>query len=59
MTCARADLMKYRQDKVSTPWVNWKHGEDVIIAGSVNDDDAKKMFLLARQFHIRIVKQPG
>ena len=29
--------------KVATP-VNWKHGEDVIIAGSVNDDDAKKMF---------------
>ena len=28
--------------KVSTP-VNWKHGEDVIIAGSVFDDDAKKV----------------
>ena len=27
--------------KVATP-VNWKHGEDVIIAGSVSDDDAKK-----------------
>ena len=27
--------------KVATP-VNWKHGEDVIIAGSVTDDDAKK-----------------
>ena len=26
--------------KVSTP-VNWKHGDDVIIAGSVSDDDAK------------------
>ena len=27
--------------KVATP-VNWKDGEDVIIAGSVSDDDAKK-----------------
>ena len=27
--------------KVATP-VNWKHGEDVIIAGSVSDDDAKQ-----------------
>src|SRR5215468_228808 len=26
--------------KVATP-ANWKHGEDVIIAGSVNDEDAK------------------
>jgi hypothetical protein len=29
--------------KVSTP-VNWKPGEDVIIAGSVSDDDAKKQY---------------
>jgi alkyl hydroperoxide reductase subunit AhpC len=29
--------------KVSTP-VNWKHGEDVIIAGAVSDEDAKTMF---------------
>jgi len=29
--------------KVATP-VNWKQGDDVIIAGSVNDDDAKKLF---------------
>ena len=27
--------------KVSTP-VNWKQGEDVIIAGSVSDEEAKK-----------------
>src|SRR6202008_3728532 len=29
--------------KVSTP-VNWEPGEDVIIAGSVNNDDARKLF---------------
>ena len=29
--------------KVATP-VNWKQGEDVIIAGSVSDDDAKKIY---------------
>ena len=29
--------------KVATP-VNWKHGEDVIIAGSVSDDEAKKIY---------------
>ena len=29
--------------KVSTP-VNWKPGEDVVIAGSVNDDQAKEMW---------------
>src|SRR5947199_7870196 len=31
--------------KVSTP-VNWKRGDDVIIAGSVSDDDAKKTYPL-------------
>ena len=29
--------------KVSTP-VNWKNGEDVIIAGSVSDDEARELF---------------
>jgi len=29
--------------KVATP-VNWEPGEDVIIAGSVSDDDAKKVY---------------
>src|SRR3954453_15209324 len=29
--------------KVSTP-VNWKPGDDVIIAGSVSDDEAKKIY---------------
>ena len=29
--------------RVATP-VNWKHGEDVIIAGSVTDDEAKRIY---------------
>ena len=47
--------------KVATP-VNWKRGDDVIIAGSVNDDDAKKLFpegWRSPKPYIRIVKQPG
>ena len=47
--------------KVATP-VNWKHGDDVIIAGSVSDDDAKTLFPAgwkAPKPYIRIVKQPG
>ena len=46
--------------KVATP-VNWKHGEDVIIAGSVSDDDAKKTYphgWKAPKPYIRIVPQP-
>jgi alkyl hydroperoxide reductase subunit AhpC len=45
--------------KVSTP-VNWKQGEDVIIAGSVSDEQAKEMFgeWEAPKPYIRIVPQP-
>ena len=46
--------------KVATP-VNWKHGEDVIIAGSVSDEDAKKTYpdgWKAPKPYIRIVPQP-
>jgi alkyl hydroperoxide reductase subunit AhpC len=46
--------------KVATP-VNWKHGEDVIIAGSVSDEDAKKTYpggWKAPRPYIRIVPQP-
>ena len=46
--------------KVATP-VNWKQGEDVIIAGSVTDDDAKKTYpqgWRAPRPYIRIVPQP-
>jgi alkyl hydroperoxide reductase subunit AhpC len=47
--------------KVATP-ANWKHGDDVIIAGSVTDDDAKKLFPHGWKVpkpYLRIVKQPG
>jgi alkyl hydroperoxide reductase subunit AhpC len=46
--------------KVATP-VNWKKGEDVIIAGSVSDDDAKKTYpqgWKSPKPYIRIVPQP-
>jgi len=48
------------EHKVSTP-VNWKQGEDVIIAGSVSDDDAKKAYpqgWKSPKPYIRIVPQP-
>jgi alkyl hydroperoxide reductase subunit AhpC len=46
--------------KVSTP-VNWKQGEDVIIAGSVSDEEAKDLFddWKAPRPYIRIVPQPS
>ena len=46
--------------RVATP-VNWKPGEDVIIAGSVSDDDAKKIYpqgWKAPKPYLRIVPQP-
>ena len=46
--------------KVATP-VNWKQGEDVIIAGSVSDEDARKTYpqgWKAPKPYIRIVPQP-
>jgi len=47
--------------KVSTP-VNWKPGEDIIISGSVSDEEAKTMFpggWRSPKPYIRIAKQPG
>ena len=47
--------------KVSTP-VNWRQGEDVIIAGSVSDDEARRMYpdgWKAPRPYIRIVPQPS
>ncbi len=46
--------------KVSTP-VNWKPGEDVIIAGAVSDEEAKKTYpegWKAPRPYLRIVPQP-
>jgi len=46
--------------RVATP-VNWKQGEDVIIAGSVSDDEAKTIYpqgWSAPKPYIRIVPQP-
>jgi alkyl hydroperoxide reductase subunit AhpC len=46
--------------KVSTP-AQWQQGDDVIIAGSVSDDEAKEIFgeWEAPRPYIRIVKQPS
>jgi alkyl hydroperoxide reductase subunit AhpC len=46
--------------KVATP-VNWKQGDDVIIAGSVSNDDAKEIFGEWKEPkpYIRIVPQPN
>jgi alkyl hydroperoxide reductase subunit AhpC len=46
--------------KVSTP-VNWNQGEDVIIAGSVSNDEAKEIFgeWEEPKPYIRIVPQPS
>ena len=46
--------------KVATP-ANWKQGEDVIIAGSVSDEDASKLFpegWTTVKPYLRVVKQP-
>jgi len=48
------------KQSVATP-VNWKPGDDVIIAGSVSDDDAKKQYPAgwkAPRPYLRIVPQP-
>jgi len=46
--------------KVATP-VNWRQGEDVIIAGSVSNDEAKEIFgeWEEPKPYIRIVPQPS
>jgi hypothetical protein len=46
--------------RVATP-VNWKQGEDVIIAGSVSDDEAREIYPEgwdSPKPYIRIVAQP-
>ncbi|HSW16118.1 MAG TPA: peroxiredoxin [Ramlibacter sp.] len=47
--------------KVATP-ANWKQGDDVIIAGSVSDEDAKTLFpggWKAVKPYLRVTKQPS
>ena len=46
--------------RVATP-ANWKQGDDVIIAGSVTDEEAKKIYpkgWKAPRPYLRIVPQP-
>jgi alkyl hydroperoxide reductase subunit AhpC len=46
--------------QVSTP-VNWRQGDDVIISGSVSDEEARKKYpggWKAPRPHLRIVPQP-
>jgi alkyl hydroperoxide reductase subunit AhpC len=53
-------LQLMARHKVATP-VNWKQGEDVIIAGSVTDEEARKTYpqgWKAPKPYIRIVPQP-
>lgn len=53
-------LLLTDRHKVATP-VNWKQGEDVIISGSVSDEDAKKQYpggWKAPRPYLRIVPQP-
>src|ERR1700691_209772 len=55
-----ASMQLTAKHKVATP-VNWKHGDDVIIAGSVNDDDAKQKYpggWKSPKPYLRIVPQP-
>jgi alkyl hydroperoxide reductase subunit AhpC len=46
--------------KVATP-INWQHGQDVIIAGSVSNDEARELFGSWEEPkpYIRIVPQPN
>ena len=54
-------LQLMAKHKVATP-VNWRSGEDVIIAGSVFDEEAKKAYpqgWKAPLPYLRIVPQPN
>jgi alkyl hydroperoxide reductase subunit AhpC len=53
-------LQMTTKHKVATP-ANWKRGDDVIIAGSVSDEDAKTLFPAGWKTvkpYLRIVAQP-
>ena len=54
-------LQMTAKHRVATP-VNWKQGDDVIIAGSVSDEEARRLYpegWKAPRPCIRIVPQPG
>jgi thioredoxin-dependent peroxiredoxin len=54
-------LQLTQSHKVSTP-AQWQHGDNVIISGSVSDDEAKELFpegWEAPRPWLRIVKQPA
>jgi alkyl hydroperoxide reductase subunit AhpC len=54
-------LLLTARHRVSTP-VNWRQGEDVIIAGSVSDEEARQLYpqgWKAPRPYIRIVPQPS
>jgi alkyl hydroperoxide reductase subunit AhpC len=54
------DSLQLTANKVATP-VNWQQGEDVIIAGSVSDEEAEKTYPEGWESprpYIRIVPQP-
>ena len=57
--CVIDSLQLTAKHRVSTP-VNWKQGEDVIISGSVPNDEAKQIFgdWKEPKPYIRIVPQP-
>jgi hypothetical protein len=59
-TAMHNQTVRTANHKVATP-VNWEPGEDVIIAGSVSDEDARKAYPQgwhAPRPYIRIVPQP-
>lgn len=54
-------LQVSEQYKIATP-ANWKNGDDVIIAISVNDEEAKTLFpdgWKTVKPYLRVVRQPG
>ena len=53
-------LQRTANNKVSTP-VNWQPGDDVIIAGSVSDEEAKEIFgeWESPKPYIRVVPDPA
>jgi thioredoxin-dependent peroxiredoxin len=53
----RVIALSSAKHKVAT-LVNWKHGEDVIIAGSVSDDEATQTYAQGCAKALGIVPQP-